>query len=430
MKAEVVVVGGGVAGLIAARDLQDAGYHCVLLEGAERLGGRTYYRGFSAEPSLKVEVGGAYIDSASHLRLSAEIDRYGLAIQKSPAVANYRHALAGKTIRNGLPIPEEEALDAERAVFALLSDARRIRSGAGLDNQGLEDLDIPVHDYVERLELPSVTRELLLSWAWNMTGQPATEASMLWMLQFAAMHGYSLLGVVFSLDEIFSDGTASLVDAIARDLADVRLRERVVSLTEAEGVVTVETAGGTTITASAVVLATPLNTWSGVRFSPELDGVRRTVVDEGHGCRGVKLSILAENVPDQLHGAGYGGLLATVYEDFPVGDRRMLVGFTDSRTLEPTDQEAVERGLRQFVPDARVVAVDAHDWVKDPLFNGGWMSPRVGQISRSHSRLSEPHGRVFFAGSDVALEWPSYIEGAVETGARAAREVSSLLGKG
>ena len=76
----------------------------------------------------------------------------------------------------------------------------------------------------------------------------------------------------------------------------------------------------------------------------------------------------------------------------------------------------------------RVVAVDAHDWTTDPLFNGAWMSPRVGQISRSHSKLSEPHGRVFFAGSDLSLEWPSYIEGAVETGARAARDVSSLLG--
>jgi monoamine oxidase len=106
-----------------------------------------------------------------------------------------------------------------------------------------------------------------------------------------------------------------------------------------------------------------------------------------------------------------------------------LVSFTDTRTVDLTDHAEIERGLRQFVPDARVVAVDAHDWTKDPLFNGAWMSPRVGQISRSHSKLSEPHGRVFFAGSDVSLEWPSYIEGAVETGARAAREVSLLLSK-
>ena len=38
------------------------------------------------------------------------------------------------------------------------------------------------------------------------------------------------------------------------------------------------------------------------------------------------------------------------------------------------------------------------------------------------------HGRVLFAGSDVSLHWPSYIEGALETGARAAREAAALLG--
>ena len=55
-------------------------------------------------------------------------------------------------------------------------------------------------------------------------GEPKapSDASALWFLQFAAGHGHSLLGVVFSLDEIFTDGTASLLDAIAADLADVR----------------------------------------------------------------------------------------------------------------------------------------------------------------------------------------------------------------
>ena len=45
--ADVIVVGGGFAGLRAARDLADAGRDVVLLEARDRLGGRTWTRPFA-----------------------------------------------------------------------------------------------------------------------------------------------------------------------------------------------------------------------------------------------------------------------------------------------------------------------------------------------------------------------------------------------
>ena len=44
MDADVIVIGGGFAGLVAARDLRAAGRSVVLLEARDRLGGRTWYR--------------------------------------------------------------------------------------------------------------------------------------------------------------------------------------------------------------------------------------------------------------------------------------------------------------------------------------------------------------------------------------------------
>jgi monoamine oxidase len=424
---DAIVVGGGFAGLAAARDLEDAGLSCTLLEGSERLGGRTYYRKFAGDLDLEVEFGGTYIDGRHHERVYAELDRYGLATEKAAAATNYRHALCGRVIKRGLPMPANEAPGVERALYALLSDTHRIQTGVGLDRQGLDDLDISVQEYVDRLDPPPVTREFLLSWSWNLMGQRPSDSSALWLLQFVAAHGQSVTGMVFSLDEIFASGTRSLVDAMASDVRDIRLGDPCVAIDQDGETVRVGTAGGDRIEARTAVLAIPLNTWADIRFTPALEGPRRTMAEERHGCRGTKLLILAENVPPGLHGAGYGGALATVYEYMPVGERRLLVSFTDTDSVDPADREAVERGLRQFVPDARVVAVDAHNWTTDPMFNGGWMSPKVGQMSRTHSRLSEPHGRVFFAGSDVSMAWPSYIEGAFETGARAAREVRAVL---
>lgn len=428
MDCDVVVIGGGLSGLTAARDLQDAGQRCVLLEGGDRLGGRTYRRPFAGH-DFEVELGGTYVDPHMHQRVFAELDRYGLGTVPAADSSTYRYALGGRMISDALPIPVEEALGMERTLVDLVNAARRIELGRGLDRQDLEDLDVSAEEFYERLGVPPVTRDLLLAWTWNMMGVPPSEASMLWMLQFAAAHHQSVLGVVLCLTDILAEGSTGIVTAIAEGI-DTRLEHRVVAIEQDDTGVDVHTADGRHVRARAAVLATPLNTWSDIRMTPELAGPRRVMVDERHGCRGVKILVLAEDVPAGLSAAGVEGRIPTFYEYMPVGDRRLLVAFTDVDSIDPFDRQAVETELQRFVPEARVVAVDAHDWTKDPLFQGAWMSPRIGQITKAHSSLGQPHGRLFFAGSDVSLEWPGYIEGALETGARAAREAAALLGAG
>ena len=93
-----------------------------------------------------------------------------------------------------------------------------------------------------------------------------------------------------------------------------------------------------------------------------------------------------------------------------------------------TSSDDIRRAIERFVPDARVVATDAHDWNADEFSQGTWMAYRPGQLMRFHSAFQEPEGRLAFAGSDLALGWAGWMDGAVETGVRAARQALAAAG--
>jgi monoamine oxidase len=79
---EVVVIGGGAAGIAAARRLHEAGIDCLLIEARDRLGGR----GFSvAVPGgATVDLGCGWLHSADRNPWSVIAERQGRAIDKTP----------------------------------------------------------------------------------------------------------------------------------------------------------------------------------------------------------------------------------------------------------------------------------------------------------------------------------------------------------
>jgi monoamine oxidase len=78
---DVIVVGGGFAGLTAARELRAAGRRVLLLEGRDRLGGRTHTSDFAG---AEVELGGAYVHWFQP-HVFAELTRYGIAFTRRPS---------------------------------------------------------------------------------------------------------------------------------------------------------------------------------------------------------------------------------------------------------------------------------------------------------------------------------------------------------
>lgn len=88
MTYDVLVVGAGFGGFVAARDLTDRGYSVVVLEGGTRIGGRTYARPFKEQEPPTVELGGSWINRALQPNIRREVARYGVRVKPDVPTEN------------------------------------------------------------------------------------------------------------------------------------------------------------------------------------------------------------------------------------------------------------------------------------------------------------------------------------------------------
>jgi monoamine oxidase len=76
--------------------------------------------------------------------------------------------------------------------------------------------------------------------------------------------------------------------------------------------------------------------------------------------------------------------------------------------------------------DAELVASRQIVWEQDPYARGGYAYFEPGFDPILRAWLARPCGRLFFAGEHTSIKWQGYMNGAVESGRRAAAEVAAV----
>jgi monoamine oxidase len=421
---DVVVVGAGFAGLVAARELGAQGIDVLVLEARERVGGRTYYRTFRGM-SESVELGGTWFDPNLHTALRDEAARYGIPIARGTQYEQVRWFTGGK-LRSGLPVERLEAGELERLVVEAHIAGRMLASAEPETQREYDHLSVA--EWLDRFDLSPATRDFVYAFSCFVTGADPARVPALGSLVGNARLGYYYHWHA-EWNHLIPTGTRSVAEAIAGDLrGELRLDTPVRAIRQDESGVTVVHDGGTAW-AGHVVLAVPVNAMSGIAFDPPLARERMRFLEQGHLCRMTKIWMLATGVPERMLGAGWNTPFYWVSTERQVDDAQLVLAWSLERAIDAEDVSAVEQALRVYAPGARVLAVDYHDWVEDQFARGGWMVPPAGwETSGARTLLAQHHGRVLMAGSDVSPEHSGSIEGAIRSGRRVARELVESAG--
>jgi monoamine oxidase len=424
---DVIVVGGGFAGLTAARELRHAGRRVLVVEGRDRLGGRAYTSEFAG---VDVELGGQFVHWFQP-HVFAELTRYGISITVPPEPTRWSYVSEGQlqdsTVEELLPRMSElferffpEALEAMPLPHQPLAVTDAV---AALDH-------LSVQDRIDRGEFTAEERDLLNALLSTACSAPCSDGALTAMLRWFALSGRSF-GLMLEAIGVYGLRTSDLVDALIDDgRPEVLLSTPVAAIEQRDERVTVHARGGEAFTASAAVVAVPLNTLGSIDFSPPLAPEKQAEARRGQASRGLKvwaqvrdLEPLYLMAPDQ-----HPFTFLDTQTVLPDGSQVLLAFGPDAERLSVNDEPAVRRALEQLLPgDPEIAAVTGHDWWSDEFSRGTWSVFRPGQLSGALAALQAAHGRVFFAGGDLADGWNGFFDGAIESGLRAGRVVSELL---
>jgi monoamine oxidase len=442
---KVVVVGAGMAGLVAAWELQQAGHDPVLLEARARVGGRIYTLREPFADGLYAEVGAMRIPR-SHALTLAYCARFGLPLAPFTA-ANpeaYVH-LGGQRLR-----AREVATDPGRLTFdlaprergkmveALWAEAIAECTGALAREGGVAWKAI-----VERYDRYS-TREFLESRGWS---EGAIELFGLVAFQEALMNSSFLECLREDVTRCYTDlchiegGMDRLPRAFLPGLRHrIRFGARMVAVDQSASGVTVHyqtTAGRFSESGHYAILAVPFAVLRHVEFLKACSPGKQRAIRQLHYDASAKILFQCRRRFWEEDDGIFGGgtvtdlpIRALYYPDHgrETGRGVLLASYTWSEDAQRWGSLAPAERIVQALENVAAIHPQvgsefevgaSYMWHDDELAGGAFALFDPGQQTRLHEAIVAPEGRILFAGEHASLTH-AWIQGAIESGLRAA----------
>ena len=426
--ADVIVIGGGLGGLTAARELSRADKKVIILEARDRIGGRTRTSDFAGK---HVELGASFVHWFQP-HVFSEMTRLGLGYAPPPEPSHWSWWSGGVLHRDDAAAVVGHLSEVCQRLF---SDARDIYPVPHLplvNRDAVAQIDsFSLRDRIEEVELSTEELDLVTAILGTTCSAYCSEVGLAALLRWYALSGYDFGLMLDAVGIFILDSTAALVEGIAAEAgAEVRLESPVTAIEQTDRTVSVTVAGDKTISAKAAIVAVPLNTVGDIEFSPALPEDQAVAVSRGQASHGLKVYVHVEGELDPFYITAPESeplnFIDTVHQ-FDGG--QIIVAFgNDTNRLDPTDRQVVGTAVKRLVPgDYQIVDVAAHDWTADIYSKGTWAMALPGETTGSLVALQQPHGRVLLCGSDIANGWNGFMDGAIESGQTVGRQVIALV---
>ena len=449
---KVAVVGAGLAGTIAAYRLQQAKATVELYEASKRVGGRTFtQRSFYANSQI-AELGGELVDS-NHVTLQALLQEFGGTLADLKKVDE--KVEKDLYFFKGAKIDQAEIIEGFRPIAeAIIGDLKTLTDPEGdilysapnnaqlLDNTSLAE-------WFDRRGISGTIRDLLsvayvTEYGMEMDKQSAL--NMLWFIGTDLGETGDQFSIYGDSDERFRirEGSDNLPRKIGARLRKPPIFESVLeAIKERSGggyVLTFSIKGvSKDIEADDVVLAIPFSTLRNVDIQVELPPLKRKAIDElGYG-NNTKLMLgfgtqvwrkagsngsVYTDLPFQSSwetSRGQGNTFG-ILTNFSGGDAATTIGAAD-------EKEAANGFLEQYAqifPGIKTAYNAKHSrmaWGQYEWTKAAYSGYLPGQYTGIRGVEAEPVGRIFFAGEHTSLDFQGFMEGAVESAERVAKEV-------
>lgn len=461
INADIGIVGGGIAGIACAYELQRTGVKATLHDANTRLGGRIWSLS-GLFPGQVIERGGELIDTP-HKTMQGYAKELGLQLEDITKPVRDTFYYFG-----GQRISEATMVDQYRVLVDAMRDDLRSSSGAPTaDTFTAYDRTLDNMSLREYLDARGAAPEIkkLLDVAYTIEyGVESDKQSCLAFLLFAKASRQSKIRLWGNFsDERYHvlGGNQQIVDGLAARLTGpVNLGRRLVAMrkTAAGRVELTFLVGNKSVTAThdAVVLALPFHLLREVALDAslgfpawKLDAIRKTV----YGTN-AKLMVGFTGRPwveQGSSGAAYSDLpyLQTSWETNPSmadGTRGVITDYTGGLLGSSLSYSKVQSDADRFLtnfdtvyPGAKARArrdasgkyvVHLQHWPSDPLTKGSYTANAPGYFTTICGNEGKPVGNVYFAGetTDSFYSWQGFMEGGALSGVRAMKELLRDLG--
>ncbi len=447
----VLVLGAGLSGLVAARELVAAGHHVTVLEGQNRPGGRVLTLRAPFSQGLYMEAGASRI-STSHAWTLRYIEELGLSVAPfTPPRGEALIEMRGSVYRAGeLPrLFAEQPFSAEER--ALGPDGLTMKFVVPLLRQVLGEGD-PTRRAWPPEALRSLDAATCAGQLASMGASPAAigfilrgvvprEASMLFILRLlTGTDRDHLVKIAGGNDQLPTRLAAPLAPHIVYGAEVVQLRQS----DDAAHVVFRQNGTQTSLQADHIVCTLPLTRLRELKITPALPEERAAMIRSVLYDSVVKVGVQTGS-RDTLAAAGLSGFVETdanaeVWHpnwDQP-GNAGLMVLYRageGAQRLDPMSESErlreAEAEMHRVLPGLRLDHEHSasYSWQADPWAKGAYAMLRPGEVTRWSAMAQRPEGRIHLAGEHTSPT-PTYMQGAIESGFRAAHEINELSLRG